>query len=247
MTNEDTKTPAQILPEVLARLPGQSKGVSESLKPPDLEPPKSSAVVNSKNCHPLRTEWQRRRFNLNSAAPGVQAMVDACERWCRSVAKNSREGRAIVLSGPFGCGKTHALDSSTRYVRDIRMAVWPEPWPKPLQFMSVNWAYVIREIADNDNREYGDDLLASDVIFLDDIGSEEDRFKSGAATRILGDFLGQMHKDRKFIFITTNIAPWGWKERWDGRVEDRLLRIEADIVNLWDKNSESYSSWKAKQ
>lgn len=152
-----------------------------------------------------------------------------------------------MLSGPFGCGKTHALGASARYVRDVRMAIWPTPWPKPLQFMSVNWAYVIREIADSDNQEYGDDLLAADVIFIDDIGSEEDRFKSGAATRILGDFLGQMHRERKFIFITTNIAPWGWKERWDGRVEDRLLRIDAAIVNLWDCNAESYSSWKVKQ
>ncbi len=171
-------------------------------------------------------------------------MVDACERWCRNVAANNHGGRCIILAGLFGCGKTHALDASARYVRDVRMAVWPEPWPRPLQFESVQWAKLVREVTENDNRDYADDVLAADVVFLDDIGSEEDRYKSGAPTRILGDFLGEMHRHRKFVFITTNIAPEGWAARWDGRVNDRLLRMDAEIVNLFDLKAQSYAAWR---
>ena len=174
-------------------------------------------------------------------------MVDACEQWCRNVAKNSREGRSLILCGPFGCGKTHSFNASRRYVGDVRMAVWPEFWVKPLNVMAARWGALVRELTENDNREFGDDLLASDVAMLDDIGSEEDRFKSGAPTRILGDLLGEMHEERRFMFLTTNIAPDGWKARWDGRVEDRLLRLDAKIVNLWPLGSESYASWKERQ
>lgn len=174
-------------------------------------------------------------------------MVDSCERWCRGVARNAKEGRCIILCGSFGCGKTASLDTSSRYVGDVRMAAWPDKWPHPLTEMSVQWAKVVRELTENENPEHGEDLLAADVVFLDDIGSEEDRFKSGAPTRILGDYLGEMHRQKRFVFITTNIAPDGWKARWDGRVEDRLLRMDADIVNMWDLRAESYASFKAKQ
>lgn len=174
-------------------------------------------------------------------------MADVVEEWCRNFAKNAPEGRCVVLSGPFGCGKTHCLASARRYVRDVRMAIWPEPWPGPPQYTSVNWGDFIRELTENDNQEAREDLLNAHVMFLDDIGCEEDRFKSGAPTRILGDILGRIHDERKFAFITTNIPPEGWAKRWDNRVEDRLFRMRPRSVNLWLDGAESYAVWKLKQ
>lgn len=80
-------------------------------------------------------------------------------------------------------------------------------------------------------------------MFLDDIGSEEDRFKSGAPSRILGDVLGRIHDEKKFAFITTNIPPGEWKARWDARVYDRLLRMNPIAPNVWQAG-ESYAVWK---
>ena len=110
--------------------------------------------------------------------------------------------------------------------------------------MSVQWAKLVKELTEKDNPEFGDDVLAADVVLFDDIGSEEDRYRTGAPTRILGDILDDLHRKKRFVFITTNIAPEGWKERWDGRVEDRLLRLDAEIIDLWACGTESYASWK---
>jgi DNA replication protein DnaC len=198
---------------------------------------------------PLRNEWQRRRLNLEVFCPAVQFMADAVQDWCMNLARNGKDGRCIVLTGPFGLGKTECLRAAAKYTRDVRMAIWPEPWPRPLQFLSVNWADFIREQVENDNHEQMEDLTQSDVVFLDDIGSEEDRFKSGSPARILGDVLGKM--ERKFIFITTNIDPVnsGWAKRWDGRVEDRLLRARSTVINLWqpELEAESYAVWRLRQ
>lgn len=245
-----------ILNRTVAGLPEPNKDKSEYLPAEDSEPGKSSADATprgkgNETAKPirteLRTEWQRRRFNLNALEPGVQTMVDACERWCRNVARNGLESRSIVLCGDFGCGKTECLAASARYVRDVRMAIWPEPWPMPLTVMSVSWAQVVRELTERDNPEFMDDLREANVLLLDDVGSEEDRYRSGSPTRILGDLLDDLHRKIRFVFITTNIAPEGWRERWDGRVEDRLLRLDAEIMNLWECGVESYASRKMRE
>lgn len=175
-------------------------------------------------------------------------MAHAVEYWSMNLARYGTEWRTLVLSGPFGCGKTHALSAARRYVRGVRMDLWPEPWPSPPQYYTCNWSDFVREQVQHTNEEMREDLLDSHIVFLDDIGSEEDTFKSGAPTRILGDILGRLHEKRRFVFITTNIAQEHWANRWDGRVEDRLLRMNATIVNLWrsDLRAESYAVWKLK-
>jgi DNA replication protein DnaC len=137
----------------------------------------------------------------------------------------------ICLAGIFGCGKTDILRGAFRYVNAIYMQVYPDKWPHPISTSFVRWAPFVREVA-NDNREHFDDVVKSDVIFVDDIGAEDDEFKSGKPTRILGDFLDST--ENKYVFITTNIAPDGWRARWDGRIEDRLLRRNSVLVNGYD-------------
>ncbi len=184
---------------------------------------------------------------MDATAKGVQQMVDACERWCRNVAANGDGRRNIIVTGPFGCGKTHVLNASARYLRDVRQSVWPAPlpWGHPPSVARVEWATLVREVTENDNREFADDVKSADVVLLDDVGSEEDRFKSGAPVRILGDLLGTLHDKRRFVFITMNIGPDGWRARWDGRVEDRLLRMDAEIVDMWGAGAESFAAVRA--
>lgn len=197
---------------------------------------------------PLRNDWQNRRIGLEGA-PGVQLMADAVEKWCKGIYKRNKEGRSLMITGTFGCGKTECLRAARGYVKDIAVAVYPDFWPKPIIFCDVNWSDFIRGQVEDDNREQMEDLISADVIFIDDLGSEEDRFKSGAPTRILGDVLGKI--ENKFIFITSNISPenGGWLKRWDGRVQDRLLRSGMNVVNLWrpELKVESYAVWKLKQ
>ena len=250
MNQDATKTTAELIPQVLARLPEPSNDKRESDQATAPLPQDKSWRPSEDNKPPpvpLRNPWQQRRLALDAAVPGAQEAADAVEAWCRRFARNAREGRVLLLSGPFGCGKTRCLAAARRYVRDVRMSIWPEPWPHPPNLHSVNWADFVREITELDNPDARTDLLEADVMFLDDIGSEEDRFKSGSATRVIGDVLGRIHDEKKFAVITTNIAPDGWKARWDGRVEDRLLRMQADIPSLWSNGAISYAEWRARQ
>ena len=242
---ETHKPISQIMPLVIDLLPEPSKDLSDSANP-TLTHPNCPDYSNEKptETKPLESPWQQRRLNLDARPPMIQQMGSAVEAWCRNFAANRHSGRAIVLVGPFGCGKTQCLSAARRYVRDVRMAVWPQPWGHPPQYHSVNWSDFVRDVVEEDNKAIRQDLQGCDVVFIDDVGSEEDRFKSGAPTRLLGDVLGKLHEDKCFTFITTNVSPSGWRTRWDGRVEDRLLRMNATVVDL--SSCDSYAIWKLK-
>lgn len=171
-------------------------------------------------------------------------MADRVEAWCGRVKANDRSSLSLVISGVFGCGKTQALRAARRYVRAIYMDVWPGKWPKPINLAFIEFPKFVHEIVVNDNQEHYEDVCSADVVFIDDIGAEEDRFRAGAPTRVLGDLLGALEK--RFTFITTNIAPDGWEKRWDGRVEDRLLRRNSVVCDLWrpEYATESFAKWQ---
>lgn len=94
----------------------------------------------------------------------------------------------------------------------------------------VEWS----EIAVEDKRD--DDLLfqeatKSDILLLDDIGSEIDKFKTNEPKERLRRLLGE--REGKYTAITTNIPQENWNSVWDDRVEDRLLRGNAIVVDLF--------------
>lgn len=223
----------EILPSILARLPEPSSDKLES-QTPEWEPPKSSKPEAKL---PLESKWQKKWLNME-ALPGVQMAASAVEQWCGRVHRNKSSGRAVVLSGRFGCGKTRMLRAARRYVQAIYMDAWPAHWPHSINVQSVEFPRFCYEV-EKGNQDHFDDVAGADVAFIDDVGAEEDRFKSGAPTRILGDLLGQL--ESRFTFITTNIDPAKWRERWDGRVEDRLLRRNSVVVNLWEVGAKSFA------
>ncbi len=230
-----------------AELLARSRDKSESTNPKTtLE---NSSPKNAPGSVPLANAWQQRRLNLDARPPLIQEMADQTEAWCRNFAVYGKEKRIIVLAGTFGCGKSHCFRAAHRYVNDVRMEVWPRYWPKASEVFACNWADFSRDVLNRTPKDEGDgirtDMLSADVAFIDDIGSEEDPFRSGAATRLLADVLSHLHDRRRFAFITTNISPGGWRERWDGRTADRLARMDARIMDLTE--CESYASWKMKQ
>lgn len=70
--------------------------------------------------------------------------------------------------------------------------------------------------------EFGivDDMLETDLLFLDDLGAERD------PKLLAQDKLCQVlsKRERKHTVVTTNIQPQHWIERWEERIADRLLR-----------------------
>lgn len=190
------------------------------------------------NTSDLATEWQRRYIGLLKVTPAVQVMADAVQKWARNVYQNDKTHRLCVLTGCWGCGKTVAARGALNFVRDAYMDVYGRTWGHPITPTFVSFPeYCPKAVADKAD-EWREDILASHVIVLDDVGAEDDRFKSGTPARVLGDLLSDL--ERKFVLITTNTEPRFWREKWGGRVEDRLNRNSV-IVDLWKHNARSYA------
>ena len=83
-------------------------------------------------------------------------------------------------------------------------------WPKIAS--AKDW--VFEDVCENE-------LWDARFVIIDDIGAESDRYKSGEpATRLLR-VLNRLEK--KWLFVTTNVAPSMWRETFDQRIADRLL------------------------
>lgn len=65
-----------------------------------------------------------------------------------------------------------------------------------------------------------EDAFNSDLVIIDDVGSENDPWK------VCADRFCQIlsRREKRFTVITTNVKPEQWAERFDGRISDRLMR-----------------------
>lgn len=64
------------------------------------------------------------------------------------------------------------------------------------------------------------DIGESQIIFLDDVGSEADRFRSGESATRLRRVLAKA--ESKWLLITTNLSQAEFSNVYDIRVSDRL-------------------------
>jgi hypothetical protein len=171
------------------------------------------------------------------ATPAAQVIADSVQAWCSDVYHNRRDHRLLMVTGPFGTGKTMALKGAARFVRGVYMDVWPRFWDHPITPIVVPWPQFSEDYERGKTGMY-DDIIKSDVVFLDDVGAESDRFKSGVKTELLGNLLSDLAP--RFVLITSNIEPRHWREKWGGRVEDRLNR-NAALCDLWQIGATSYA------
>lgn len=94
-----------------------------------------------------------------------------------------------------------------------------------------NWSD-FAEIDPRDRDGAWDDVALADLVVIDDLGSEVDKFKSGRPTENIRLMLEDRFKGRKATLITTNIPAREFDTRWDPRVAGRLAR--ARILNFWN-------------
>lgn len=151
------------------------------------------------------------------------------KRWC-------------VVAGPVGTGKTHVSRRLCRWAQLVAFDAWGQAWapvtggalPIATHF---NWLeYASPERCDGEQwQDFLGIVEESSWVFVDDIGTETDRYRTGVPAQRLCELLNLCRS--KFLWMTTNIHPRDWPEKWDKRVEDRLLT--ADIIEV---NAPSYRS-----
>lgn len=182
--------------------------------------------------NPCKTKWQKKWLKLDVVAPEIQEMADEAERFCARWFRNEPKPSLLILVGGFGSGKTHTAKSIFRFCSVASMAAmetgkWGDdhipsavyfPWPESsTEFAQSNFSMV-------------QDAIKYDLIVLDDVGAENDPWK------ICADKLCQIlsRREKKFTVLTTNVSPVKWTERFDGRINDRLMRnsIIVDISHV---------------
>lgn len=178
----------------------------------------------------LKTDWQKRNLGLTVTHPQVQAAADACEKLAKMIANNDELRPLVVLCGNPGCGKTALLNRMAQWGRTNGMALSSQVWKykrRPLSVSRVSWP----ELCDGFKEgAYGAvaDLIDADLALIDDIGAEHDPSRNAV------DKLCQIFSRRegKWTLVTTNIEPQAWSQKFDARIEDRLLR-RSTIVDMF--------------
>lgn len=170
-------------------------------------------------------EWRRRTFRLDETHhPKVERLSRWGEWFLRRACLNVRDkGTWLVISGKTGTGKSHVGSIVLQFFNDhaVDLALckaWPNRVPKGV---FVDWSSVVRRLKGRERIEdVLCDALESQLVILDDIGSESDQFKSGEGADALRWFLEKC--ESKFMLITANYGPKEWTTRFDARVADRL-------------------------
>lgn len=160
----------------------------------------------------------------------IQEAANAIEIWKTQFAHRDKSAkRHLMIAGQVGTGKSHMADRMHFWSRRIAIFAWEKHWwPHPPQIEIAEWAKVTF-LPFDEWKKWIDGLHNTDILFLEDVGAEVDRFKSGEPTERFREVLNDF-KD-KWLFITTNVMPEQWVTRWDERVQDRLLR-NSKVISL---------------
>lgn len=177
---------------------------------------------------PLNTQWQQKWLDLENRSDEIQRMADDVAGWSKRFFNHNKDRRTIILAGKVGIGKTHTAERMYRWSKLIAITAWDSGnWPSPPRIEWTEWAKVAF-LGPVEFRAWLDGLTDTSLLFLEDIGAEVDRFKSGEPTERLREVLNEFKN--RWMFITTNIMPEEWKPKWDERVADRLMRNSVTCV-----------------
>lgn len=169
--------------------------------------------------------------------PQIQVMADAAQAYIGRWFRNKPPRGSFIMAGQSGCGKTRMLLALYRYARHASVrAAEDAHWKWPPQLWLMLWPEVARAVveAQTPMRSIIHDGLTADLLFLDDIGAESDKYKTGEAKDALCQLLSA--RAGKWTVITTNIAPLDWPMVFDIRIADRLNR-DSEIVDMTECGS----------
>lgn len=177
------------------------------------------AILHRPEDKEFRAKWLKLKEDHH---PRARKLACWTESWIKAAAANKRPvGRPpwVIFAGKTGTGKSHALKAAYRFMRAHSGAMWPKFWKHPVSLKFVVWskAVAFERYAWDDFEE---EIRGSDMVFVDDLGSEIDRFKSGEPAERLRLFLDLAKT--KWMLVSTNIPREDFPKAFDARVVSRL-------------------------
>jgi DNA replication protein DnaC len=130
-------------------------------------------------------------------------------------------GTWFVVEGNTGSGKSHVAKRIRKFYDGSKIEFWDGKSRDHIA--NALWGYW-PEVAGWDDDDFNDfvaEIGPAKLVILDDIGAEEEKYRSGAPAARLARVLERC--DSRWVFATTNVPSRQWKDRWDQRVSDRLL------------------------
>ena len=186
----------------------------------------------------LNPEFRKRWFKMDERHQEIKVMCEATEAWVRRFLTANRDKRTLVIYGRTGTGKSMVSRAALKTIGAIGISAWSEGFRNKCPQSSVSFEWSALSAIGPADRNEGTiwiDAIEAEVLALQDIGTEVDRFKSGASIENLRLILEA--KQNKWTIITTNIPAENWKEAWDIRV-DRRLKTNSEIVSV--RNAPTY-------
>jgi hypothetical protein len=84
----------------------------------------------------------------------------------------------------------------------------------------IDWARLCERDREEAFEEAQREISEADVVVLDDVGSESDKFKSQQSVSRLRRVLGTC--EHKWLMVSANFSKSEWPHKFDARVADRL-------------------------
>lgn len=161
--------------------------------------------------------------------------------------------KLLVLCGNNGTGKSQVLRGLSDYFRACRIESWGRGFWRlgPPDVKYADWSrWATLPLVEKDGgRPLFEDLFDPDVLLLDDVGVDTDRFRSGEALVNLTALLTR--REGKWTALTMNYLPETWAGtdtspgRFGKRVGDRLFR-DSVIVSMRTTKSWAIQQQKPK-
>lgn len=173
--------------------------------------------------------------------PELIHLANEVYSFAQDIYHRPKDGRLLILSGPNGCGKTHAARAVKSWFDTIRIKMNPIAIETDEGAEAMLPSCIYRmwpAVVDGFKRDQfliADHLEREFLSIIDDVGAEHD--PSGFGKEKL--YLILSRREQRYTIITTNLSTEQWETKLERRIASRLFRnsTHVDLSAVADYNA----------